>query len=212
MGITPERWQKVQELYHAALEVDPGRRSDFLKEACREDTAIGREVEALLASHGKAGSYLETPALKLAAQAVAETPSTSLVGKTLGAYQVVSLLGSGGMGEVYLARDTKLRREVAIKVLPSIFAQNPERVTRFLREARMLAALTHPNIAAIYGLEEFDGVRYLVLELAPGETLSERIAANRLTLKEALRICAQIAEGLEAAHENGVIHRDLKPA
>jgi Tol biopolymer transport system component len=130
----------------------------------------------------------------------------------LGPYEIVSLLGQGGMGEVYLARDTRLGRDVAIKALPDAFAHDPERLARFEREARLLASLKHPNIAAIYGLEEADGQRYLVLEYVAGATLAERLAAGPLPLDEALDVCTQIAAGVEAAHESGVVHRDLKPA
>ena len=133
-------------------------------------------------------------------------------GAHLGSYEILSHLGSGGMGEVYRARDTKLGREVAVKVLPEGFADDPVKLARFQREARLLASLNHPNIATIHGLEESSGVRYLVLELVPGQTLAERLADGPLGVEEALSICGQIAEALEAAHEKGVIHRDLKPA
>src|ERR1700719_3920405 len=136
-----------------------------------------------------------------------------LSGTRLGSYEVRSAIGAGGMGEVYQARDTELGRDVAIKVLPDAFAADPDRLARFQREAKMLAALNHPNIAAIYGLDE-DGKRnFLVMELVPGETLQERISRDgAVPLEEALGIARQIAEALEAAHEKGIIHRDLKPA
>ena len=133
-------------------------------------------------------------------------------GTRLGAYEILSLLGVGGMGEVYRARDTKLNRDVALKVLPSEFASDPERMARFKREAQLLASLNHTNIAAIYGLEECDGVRALIMELAEGPTLADRISRGPIALDEALSIARQIAEALEAAHEKGIIHRDLKPA
>jgi Tol biopolymer transport system component len=133
-------------------------------------------------------------------------------GSRLGAYQVLSLLGAGGMGEVYLGRDTKLGRDVALKVLPEAFASDPERLARFEREAQALAALKHPHVATIHGFEEKDGVRAIVLELVEGQTLAEVIAAGPVPIAEAVRIARQIAEGLEAAHEQGIIHRDLKPA
>jgi serine/threonine protein kinase/Tol biopolymer transport system component len=133
-------------------------------------------------------------------------------GTRLGSYEVVAQIGAGGMGEVYRAHDTKLARDVAIKVLPANVVNDPERLSRFQREARMLAALNHPNIATIYGLEQFDGVVCLVMELVPGETLAERVKAGPLPLEEALKIAVQIAEALEAAHEKSLIHRDLKPA
>ncbi len=133
-------------------------------------------------------------------------------GTRLGPYEVLSHIGAGGMGEVYRAHDTKLGRDVAIKVLPANFVNDPERLSRFQREARLLAALNHPNIATIYGLEQFDGMTSLVMELVPGETLADRVKAGPIPLEEALKIAIQIAEALEAAHEKSIIHRDLKPA
>src|SRR6202158_2842372 len=133
-------------------------------------------------------------------------------GTLLGTYEILCAIGAGGMGEVYEARDTKLGRNVAIKVLPEAFAHNSERRALFEREARMLAALNHPNIATIFGLEQAGIVHYLVMELVPGQTLAERLAAGPLGIEEALQIAGQIAEALEAAHERRVIHRDLKPA
>ena len=135
-----------------------------------------------------------------------------MIGQTLGHYRIVEKIGAGGMGEVYRARDTKLDRDVALKVLPDLFANDPERVARFQREAKVLASLNHPNIASIYGLEEADGVRALVLELVEGPTLADRIAQGPIPVDDALPIARQMAEALEAAHEAGVIHRDLKPA
>ena len=133
-------------------------------------------------------------------------------GTRLGPYEILSPIGAGGMGEVYRARDTKLKRDVAIKVLPEAFAKDEERMKRFAREAEVLVSLNHPNIASIYGLEESDGITALVLEMVEGPTLAERIAEGPIPLDEALPIARQLAEGLEAAHEKGVIHRDLKPA
>src|SRR5947199_3409121 len=133
-------------------------------------------------------------------------------GSRLGPYEIVALIGAGGMGEVYRARDTKLNRDVAIKVLPDLFANDPDRLARFTREAQMLAALNHPNIAHIHGLEESGGVRALVMELVEGEDLAQRLIRGAIPLDEALPMAKQIAEALEAAHEQGIIHRDLKPA
>ncbi len=135
-----------------------------------------------------------------------------MIGKTLAYYEITSQLGKGGMGEVYQAKDTKLGRDVAIKVLPEEFALDPGRVARFQREAKLLAALNHPNIAAIHGLEEVDGTHFLVMELIPGDTLADRIKAGAIPVEESMKLALQIAEVLEAAHEKGVIHRDLKPA
>src|SRR5215468_10188566 len=133
-------------------------------------------------------------------------------GSSIGTYEIVQLLGSGGMGEVYRARDSKLKRDVAIKVLPLEFAADGQRVARFLREARILASLNHPHIGAIYDLENVDGLQFLVLELVEGETLASRISRAPIPVDEALSIAMQIAEALEAAHEKGIVHRDLKPA
>src|SRR5207249_2089959 len=130
---------------------------------------------------------------------------------TIAQFTIISKIGEGGMGEVYRARDTRLGRDVAIKALPAAFAQDPERLARFEREAKLLASLSHPNIAVIYGLEEADGARYLALEFVEGETLEARLARGPLPLEQALDVARQIAAGVEAAHENDVIHRDLKP-
>jgi serine/threonine protein kinase len=135
-----------------------------------------------------------------------------LIGTTLGHYRIVEKIGEGGMGEVYRAQDERLDRDVAIKVLPASVAQDPERIARFEREAKLLASLSHQNVATLHGLEEHDGQRFLVMELAEGETLADRIKKGPIVVEDALEIARQIAEGLEAAHEQGIIHRDLKPA
>ncbi len=135
-----------------------------------------------------------------------------VIGQTLGSYEILSPLGKGGMGEVWRARDQKLGREIAIKTLPEEFAKDEERLARFEREAKLLASLNHPNIAAIYGLEEHEGTRFLVLELVEGDTLADQLKRGAIPVEESLQLALQIAEALEAAHEKGVIHRDLKPA
>jgi len=211
--MTPERWQKIEQMYHAALEREESQRSAYLREVCVGDEQLLQEVESLLAQENRAEEFLERPAMEVAARMSAENQSQiTLLGRQLGCYKIVSLLGAGGMGEVYQAHDTKLGRDVAIKVLPVAFVHDAERLARFQREARMLASLNHPNIATIFGLEQSDGMNYLVMELVPGHTLGERVSSSALKIEEALKIGAQIAEALEAAHEKGVIHRDLKPA
>ena len=174
--------------------------------------ALRQEVEALLAHAQRAEGFLATPIGEVAAHVLATHHGTSLVGRQIGSHKILSLLGAGGMGEVYRARDTKLGRDVAIKVVADVFLSDPERLARLEREARVLATLNHPHIGAIYGLEETDGIRGLVLELVEGATLAERLALGPLPIQEALTVARQIAEALEAAHEKGIVHRDLKPA
>jgi eukaryotic-like serine/threonine-protein kinase len=199
-----ERWQQVTEIFHAALASDPARREAFLGDACGGDAVLRAEVEALVAAHHEAGPFGETPLF---------VPALSLEpGSSIGPYRIGELLGAGGMGEVYRARDGTLERDVAIKVLPQHFASDSERVARLLREARLLAALNHPNIAAIYGVVEADAQRGLVLEFVEGPTLAERLRSGGIPLPEALSIARQIADALDAAHGKGIIHRDLKPA
>ena len=210
--MTPERWRQVEEIVHAALSRGESERMAFLAHACAGDEALRREVESLLAQQASAGGFLEDPAVAAAAQMVSDTGASLLTGRRLGAYQVHARIGVGGMGEVYRARDTKLGRDVAIKILPRLFTSDPDRLARFEREARVLASLNHPHIGAIYGLEDADGVRALVLELVDGETLADRIARGPIPLNETLTIARQMADALEAAHEKGIVHRDLKPA
>ncbi len=208
----PERWRQIDKILKAALDREESQRAGFLDQACGEDEALRKKVEALLAAHKRGEDFLEEPALEMAAKSIAKDHIEARVGKQIGSYKILSLLGAGGMGEVYRARDMKLEREVAIKVLPAEFTQDPERLARFQPEAKLLASLNHPNIAAIHGLEESDGVQFLVLELVEGKTLAELVSKRPLSVQKALDVCRQIAEGLEAAHEKGVIHRDLKPA
>ena len=210
--MTPERWRQVEEIVHGALSRAESERLAFVVRTCAGDEALRREVESLLAQQASAGGFLEGPAVAAAAQMVSETGASLLTGRRLGAYQVHARIGAGGMGEVYRARDTKLGRDVAIKILPRLFTSNPDRLARFEREARVLASLNHPHIGAIYGLEDADGVPALVLGLVNGETLADRIARGPIPLKEALPISRQMADALEAAHEKGIVHRDLKPA
>jgi eukaryotic-like serine/threonine-protein kinase len=200
-------WQRAEELFHNALEHSPEARRAFLDKACGEDDELRRQVERLISTDGQAGSFLEKPAL---ADAMVE--DCLMIGKTLGHYQIASQIGKGGMGEVFQAKDQVLGRDVAIKVLPGEFAWDADRVSRFQREAKVLASLNHPNIAAIHGLEKSGETNFLVLELVEGETLADRIKAGPNPVKESLKLALQIAEALEAAHEKGVIHRDLKPA
>jgi eukaryotic-like serine/threonine-protein kinase len=196
-------WPELEALFHEALSQVPAERSAFLVERCAGRLDLQAEVEALLRAHERTASALEVP----------QTSHTQLkAGMRLGSYEVLSELGAGSMGEVYRARDTRLGRDVAIKVLPALFLSVPERRTRFEREARVLASLNHPHIAAIYGVEEAGATLALVLELVEGPTLADRSAHGPLPLEQALPLAQQIAEALEAAHEKAIVHRDLKPA
>jgi len=209
--MTPERWRQTEQLYHAALERPPEERAPFLDEACVGDEELRREVESLLAFDERAESFIETPPDDVAAGMIAEKRARSMTGRTLGHYKIQSLLGAGGMGEVYRARDTRLDRDVAVKILPEHLAENPEALRRFEREAKAVAALSHPNILAIHDFGNEQGVSYAVTELLEGATLRERLRQAALDWREAAQIGIAIAEGLAAAHAKGIIHRDLKP-
>ena len=193
--------------------VRAGERTAFLMEACGGDEGLRQEIESLLGYESASLRFLETPAAEAIAGALGDAPGRrQMVGRQLGPYTFLAPLGAGGMGEVYRARDSKLGRDVAIKILPSPFTSDPERRARFAREARLLATLNHPHIGAIYGLEETDGVTALVLELVEGPTLADRLSRGPLPVSEALAIARQIAGAIDAAHEKGIVHRDLKPA
>ena len=211
VDMTPERWRRTEELYYAARDRAPNERSGFLRAACGDDDALRLEVESLLSEPDPDDGFLSKPALLMPANLADDL--LPMIGRDLGGYRLESLLGAGGMGEVYRARDVKLGREVAIKILPREFTSHTERLARFEREARILASLNHPNVCAIYGVEEAEGVRFLILELVHGETLAEKLAKGEgLSVGQALNIARQIADALEVAHEKAIVHRDLKPA
>jgi serine/threonine-protein kinase len=205
-----DRWRRIEHICQAALDLPLSERDRFLRDACGDEADVRDEVAALLARAPYADDFLTTPLAALAASVVPQH-SGSLTGRQLGAFAIGASLGRGGMGEVYRARDTRLGRDVALKVLPDAFAQDPNRLARFRREAQILAAINHPNIAAIYGVEEAGDLHAIVLELVEGPTLAERLERGAIPVAEALPIARQIAEGLEAAHERGIVHRDLKP-
>ena len=204
-----DRWTEIEPILDAALARAPHERAAFIAQACAGDDALRREVESLLAQEAVADNLLSTPGFVLEAESL---EPQAILGRTIGPYIIQALLGAGGMGEVYRAHDLQLDRDVAIKILPSAFINDSDRLARFAREAKTLAALNHPNIAAIYGVEYVESVPALVLELVEGSTVAERLATGPLTLKDAIRIAIQIAEALEAAHGREIIHRDLKPA
>jgi eukaryotic-like serine/threonine-protein kinase len=200
--MTPEHWERVREVLHQALELAPEQRPAFLDQACSSDHSLRQEVESFMASAEKAGSeLLESSAMRV------RLPK----GTRLGDYEVQSLLGSGGMGEVYRARDRRLDREVAIKVLPSDLSSAADRLRRFEQEAKAAAALNHPNILAVFQMGSYEGAPYLVSELLEGLTLREQLGRGALPIRKALDYAIQIAHGLAAAHDKGIVHRDLKP-
>jgi serine/threonine protein kinase len=203
-----ERWKKIEELYQAALAGPPETRTEFLKRACTDHPSLQREIEPLLKLAAEAGPFLEDSPISSLRDDVPAFPG----GYKLGNFEILEPIGRGGMGEVYLARDTRLKREVAIKVLPSAFSGDAARKARLEREARILAALNHPRIASIYGVEATGDGYALAMEYVPGPTLEDRIARGAIPMPEAIALAIQIAEGLEYAHDKGVIHRDLKPA
>ena len=207
-----DRWQQVEKLCQAALELEESQRVTFLEEACAGDEELRREVESLLKFDKQRGQFIEQPALEVAAKMVAQDKPESLIGQQIGSYQILSLLGAGGMGVVYQARDTRLKRLVALKVLPREKMTDPERKKRFIQEARSASALNHPNIITIYDIGTENGTDFIVMEHVSGKTLDQRIPRKGVKPNEALKLAIQIADALAKAHAAGIIHRDLKPS
>ena len=209
--ITPERWQQVNEVFHSALTREPAERPAFLDQVCVGDHGLRKEVESLIESYEDPHSFMDTPAFQAAAELLAQGHSDLAVGQRLGHYMIISLLGTGGMGQVYLAEDSKLGRKVALKLLPARFTKDQERVRRFAQEARAASALNHPNIVTIHEVDEVDGIHFIATEHIEGKTLRQHIADSRLQVGEALSLATQVAGALSAAHRAGIVHRDIKP-
>jgi TolB-like protein/Tfp pilus assembly protein PilF/predicted Ser/Thr protein kinase len=208
--MTPERWQKIESLLHDALARTPAERGAFLDEACAGDETLRQDVESLLASTEQIDSFLESPAVEDAAELLGHERANSMVGLAIGPYTILSQLGVGGMGEVYLARDSRLGRKVALKFLPEDLTDE-DRVERFKREARAASALNHPNVATIYDIGEASGAVYIAMEYVEGQTLGARIARQPFDPTEMVDIVTQIANALDEAHTRGITHRDIKP-
>jgi eukaryotic-like serine/threonine-protein kinase len=208
MGTPPRKL--ISDLYHAAVARPPEERNAFLKEACEGDPALREEVESLLHYESAAAHFLDRPAATMVANG--RLPAPDMVGRQLGPYQIVALIGAGGMGEVYRARDTRLDRLVAIKVLAPSAGDHARRLDRLDREARAISRVSHPHICALFDVGREDHVTFLVMEYLEGETLSTLIEERALTLRQTVEIAIQIADALDAAHCRGVVHRDLKPS
>ncbi|MGH9853329.1 MAG: protein kinase domain-containing protein, partial [Blastocatellia bacterium] len=214
--MTPERDRQISALFHAACELTSERRAVFLTQACAGDDELRREVEQLLAGDERAGDFLNQPVHAVAAGLLAGASSDPLrAGQRIGRYRIVSRLGAGGMGEVYLAEDTQLDRRVAVKLLPAEFTTNADRVRRFIREAKAASALNHPNIVTVHEIgqvrTETGDLHFIVSEYVDGQTLRERMTAEKPSLSATLDVAVQVAGALAAAHEARVVHRDIKP-
>ena len=209
--IAMDRWATVKHIHQCALDRDPSERAAFVDESCGVDETLRREVQSLLTYAMEAESFLERPAVDVAPTGPSAPGETALVGRTVSHYQVLSLLGAGGMGEVYLARDPRLDRTVALKILPGDLAMDPDRMLRFEREAKAASALNHPNVATIYDVGESDGIHFIVMEHVEGETIAARIG-RQFTPWEVVDVAVQAADALDVAHAKGITHRDIKPA
>lgn len=211
MANTPERLKKVQELFHAALALDAAARTAFLDKACAPDHALIEEVQSLISAHEQEGSFIDSPAAHPVAEMLASIGSESYVGQTVGSLRILSLLGRGGMGEVYLAEDSKLGRKVALKVLPEEFTKREDLVRRFALEAKAASGLNHPNIVTVYEIGQTGSSEYIATEYIEGENLRQHFARGRMRLREVLDVVIQVGGALAAAHDAGIIHRDIKP-
>ncbi len=211
--MTPERWQEVERLYHAALERGEEERAAYLSSACAGDEDLHREVESLLGYEAEAERFIDSPALEAAAKLMAGEHTAALTpGQTINQYRVTSAIGAGGMGEVYLAKDTRLRRNVALKLLPWHSPQDRSHLRRFEQEARAVAAFSHPNVCAIHEVvETLEGRPCIVMEYVEGETLRKHMKGRQMEVAEVLDVAIQVASALSAAHAAGIVHRDIKP-
>ena len=209
--MTPEEWEKVGEIFDSALEKDAAELDDYLREACGDDSALRAEVESLLAAGKDAGRFISEPVAGNFVADFAEHIDALSAGSTIGHYRIEEAIGSGGMGEVYLATDTKLGRKVALKTLPPSFASDPSFLKRFRNEAQAAANINHPNVATVYSVEEFNGIHFLTMEYIEGKTLDKLIPEGGLDLKIFLNWFEPLAQALNAAHKRGIIHRDIKP-
>jgi serine/threonine protein kinase len=209
--MTPARLQTIEEIFHAALDQEPDRVGAFLDAACEGNDVLRRKVEALLASHQRAGAFIETPVAGIATRIIENGQADLLVGHTIGHYKISKRIGAGGMGDVYLATDMTAGRKAALKLLPTRFTSDAERLKRFQQEAHAVVGLNHPNILTIYEIGEDHSAHYIASELIEGETLRQRLMRGRMEVGEAIDVAIQVASALAAAHQTGIVHRDIKP-
>src|SRR5213594_10431 len=206
-----ERWKQVNDLFQSAVECAPGERAAFLDEACHGDKSLRRELGSLLTSYERSENFIELPAFEVAPELVTNERAGALVGKLVGHYRIESLIGVGGMGEVYLARDERLGRKAALKLLPDSLTTDETQLSRFKNEARSASALNHPNILTVYEIGAERNRQFIATEFIEGITLRASIARGKINPHAALEIAVQVASALAAAHEAGVVHRDIKP-
>jgi serine/threonine protein kinase/cytochrome c-type biogenesis protein CcmH/NrfG len=209
--MTPAQLQTIEEIFYAALDQDPDQVARYLETKCEGDELLRGEVEALLASRQRVGSFIETPAVGIATRIIENGQADLLVGQTFGHYKISKRIGSGGMGEVYLATDVKAVRKAALKLLPMRYTGDAERLKRFQQEARAVVGLNHPNILTVYEIGEEHSTHYIASELIEGETLRQRLTRGRMQISEAVDVAIQVAGALAAAHEAGIVHRDINP-
>src|SRR5713226_5968063 len=210
--MTADRWQHIDRLFHSTLECAPEKRESFLNQACGDDHELRTEVQSLLRAHEQDGSFLDLPAYEVAPDFLADALGGLLAGQQIGPYKIISPLAVGGMGEVYLAQDSRLGRKIALKLLPPDFAKDQHRVRRFAQEARAASALNHPNVCVIHEVgKTSDGRHFIAMELIEGITLRERISRGPLSMADTLTVAEQVAVALTVAHAAGVVHRDIKP-
>src|SRR4030095_14695937 len=207
--MTSAQLQTIEEIFYAALEQDSDQVARFLETTCEGDELLRGEVEALLALRQRVGSFIETPAVGIATRIIENEQADLIVGQTFGHYKISKRIGRGGMGEVYLATDVTAGRKAALKLLPVRFTGDAERLKRFQQQAQAVVALNHPNILTVYEIGEDHSIHYIASELIEGETLRDRLACGPMQLSEAVDIAIQIASALAAAHQAGIVHRDI---
>jgi eukaryotic-like serine/threonine-protein kinase len=209
--MTPAQLQTIEEIFHAALDQEPDRVGAFLDTACEGDELLRRKVEALLASHQRAGGFIETSAVGITTRIIENGQADLLAGRTIGHYKISERIGTGGMGDVYLASDITAGRKAALKFLPERFTGDADRLKRFQQEAHAVVGLNHPNILTVYEIGEDHSTHYIASELIEGEALRQRLVRGQMQLSAAVDVAIQVASALAAAHEAGIVHRDIKP-